>query len=280
MSIIEYVFYFFFYSFIGWFFESCYCSIRPKKWVNRGFLRGPWCPIYGTGALVILVLLVPLRSITPNLYLNELIIFIVGMVVCDIVEFMTSYIMEKLFNARWWDYSDKRFNIQGRICLTHTMYWGTLSCLFVFVLQPIIDTYLIGQINPDSRDILTYIFITIFVLDLADTVVNALGIRKMSSKLRIITDDITTFTAYVSSLVNIKIDGDNDETKAELQKRYDEHIEAYDKLKNEFETQKSKTKKRLFRLFPFIKEGFQNQHISLEKSISELKEKINNIINK
>lgn len=280
MSILEYVFYFFFYSFIGWFFESCYCSIRPKKWVNRGFLRGPWCPIYGTGALVILILLVPLRSITPNLYLNELIIFIVGMVVCDIVEFMTSYIMEKLFNARWWDYSDKRFNIQGRICLTHTMYWGTLSCLFVFVLQPIVDTYLIGQINPASRDILTYIFITIFVLDLADTVVNALGIRKMSSKLKIITDDITAFTAYVSSLVSLKIDGDSDETKAELQKRYDEHIEAYDKLKNELEAQKNRTKKRLFRLFPFIRDSFQNQHTSLEKSISELKEKINNIINK
>ncbi len=280
MSILEYVFYFFFYSFIGWFFESCYCSVRPKKWVNRGFLRGPWCPIYGTGALVILILLVPLRSITPNLYLNELIIFIVGMVVCDIVEFMTSYIMEKLFNARWWDYSDKRFNIQGRICLTHTMYWGTLSCLFVFVLQPIIDTYLIGQINPASRDILTYIFITIFVLDLADTVVNALGIRKMSSRLKIITDDITAFTAYVSSLVSLKIDGDTDETKAELQKRYDEHIEAYNKLKNELEAQKNRTKKRLFRLFPSIRDSFQNQHTSLEKSISELKEKINNIINK
>ena len=273
-TVLDYIFYFFFYSFIGWFFESCYCSIRPKKWVNRGFLRGPICPIYGTGGLVMMVCLLPLRHITENLYLNELLIFIAGAVLCDIVEFMTSYIMEKLFNARWWDYSNKKFNIQGRICLTHTFYWGTCSCLFVFILEPIMNLYIVGQVSENSRNILTYIFLTVFAFDLLDTVIHALGIRDISSKFMKLSEEISEFAIQVYSTVGGKSDDESEAMKKELNEKFDELRSKYDKFKSDIKNVKSKSKKRLFNAFPFLQDGMAKQDKLLEDLFADLKEKI------
>lgn len=273
-TVLDYIFYFFFYSFIGWFFESCYCSIRPKKWVNRGFLRGPICPIYGTGGLVMMVCLLPLRHITENLYLNELLIFIAGAVLCDIVEFMTSYIMEKLFNARWWDYSNKKFNIQGRICLTHTFYWGTCSCLFVFILEPIMNLYIVGQVSESSRNILTYIFLTVFTFDLLDTVIHALGIRDISSKFMKLSEEISEFAVQVYSTVGGKSEDESEAMKKELYEKFDELRTKYDKFKSDIKNVKSKSKKRLFKAFPFLQDGMAKQDKLLEDLFADLKEKI------
>ena len=273
-SVLDYIFYFFFYSFIGWFFESCYCSIRPKKWVNRGFLRGPICPIYGTGGLVMMICLLPLRHITENLYLNELLIFIAGAILCDIVEFMTSYIMEKLFNARWWDYSNKKFNIQGRICLTHTFYWGTCSCLFVFILEPIMNLYLVGQVSESSRNILTYIFLTVFAFDLLDTVIHALGIRDISSKFMKLSEEISEFAVQVYSTVGGKSENESEAMKKELNEKFDELRSNYDKFKNDLKDIKSKSKKRLFKAFPLLKDGMAKQDKLLEDLFADLKDKI------
>lgn len=273
-SVLDYIFYFFFYSFIGWFFESCYCSIRPKKWVNRGFLRGPICPIYGTGGLVMMICLLPLRHITENLYLNELLIFIAGAILCDIVEFMTSYIMEKLFNARWWDYSNKKFNIQGRICLTHTFYWGTCSCLFVFILEPIMNLYLVGQVSESSRNILTYIFLTVFAFDLLDTVIHALGIRDISSKFMKLSEEISEFAIQVYSTIGGKSENESEAMKKELNEKFDELRSNYDKFKSDLKDIKSKSKKRLFKAFPFLKDGMAKQDKLLEDLFADLKDKI------
>ena len=275
MSILDYIFYFFFYSFIGWFFESCYCSLRPKKWVNRGFMRGPICPIYGTGALVILIALVPLRSLTDNLYINEAVIFVAGMILCDAVEFMTSLIMEKLFNARWWDYSDKKFNIQGRICLTHTLYWGTCSCLFIFVLHPIIDIYLVSQVSETSRSILTYIFLTVFAFDLLDTVINALGIRKFGIKLKAITDELHMLSDLVTTALGIDNNVDENITvREEIENKINELKEKYDFLIDDVTSSKAKTKKRLFNASPRMKETFINQAKAFEELLKDIKDTI------
>lgn len=277
-TVLDYIFYFFFYSFIGWFFESCYCSLRPKKWINRGFLRGPICPIYGTGGLVMMICLVPLRHITENLYFNELLIFIAGAILCDIVEFMTSYIMEKLFNARWWDYSNKKFNIQGRICLTHTFYWGTCSCLFVFILEPIMDLYIVGQISEASRNILTYIFLTVFAFDLLDTVIHALGIRNFSSAFMKISEEISEFAILVYTTIGGKSENESEALKKELNDRFNELRASYDKLKNDLNDKKSKSKKRLFEAFPFLKDGMAKQDKLIEDLLLDLKDKITGYI--
>ncbi len=279
-SVLDYIFYFFFYSFIGWFFESCYCSIRPKKWINRGFLRGPICPIYGTGGLVMMICLLPLRHITENLYINELLIFVAGAILCDVVEFMTSYIMEKLFNARWWDYSNKKFNIQGRICLTHTFYWGTCSCLFVFILEPIMNLYIVGQVSESSRNILTYIFLTVFAFDLLDTVIHALGIRSFSKTFMKISEEISEFAIQVYTTIGGKSENESEALKKELNDKFNELNTKYENFKNDFLNLKGKSKKRLFKAFPFLKDGMAKQDKLIEDLLADLKDKITNYINK
>ncbi len=277
-SVLDYIFYFFFFSFIGWFFESCYCSLRPKKWINRGFMRGPICPIYGTGGLVMLIALVPLRSLTDNLYINELVIFVAGAILCDAVEFMTSYIMEKLFNARWWDYSNKKFNIQGRICLTHTLYWGTCSCLFVFILEPVMNLYLVGQVSESSRNILTYIFLTVFAFDLLDTVIHALGIRSFSKTFMKLSEEISEFAIQVYTTVGGKSENETEALKKELNDKFSDLNTRYESFKNEFKNLKGKSKKRLFKAFPFLKDGMAKQDKLIEDLLLDLKEKITNYI--
>ena len=221
-----------------------------------------------------MVCLLPLRHITENLYINELLIFVAGAVLCDIVEFMTSYIMEKLFNARWWDYSNKKFNIQGRICLTHTFYWGTCSCLFVFILEPIMNYYIVGQVSENSRNILTYIFLTVFAFDLLDTVINALGIRDISSKFMKLSEEISEFAVQVYTTIGGKSENESEAMKKELNEKFDELRSKYDKFKNDLKDVKSKSKKRLFKAFPFLKDGMAKQDKLLEDLFADLKEKI------
>lgn len=241
-------------------------------------MRGPICPIYGTGGLVMLIALVPLRDLTENLYINELAIFVAGAILCDVVEFMTSYIMEKLFNARWWDYSNKKFNIQGRICLTHTLYWGTCSCLFVFILEPVMNLYLVGQVSESSRNILTYIFLTVFAFDLLDTVIHALGIRNFSNTFMRLSEEISEFAVQVYTTVGGKSEKETEVLKKELNDKFNDLNTRYESFKNDFKNLKGKSKKRLFKAFPFLKDGMAKQDKLIEDLLLDLKEKITNYI--
>ena len=175
-NLIKYVLLFFFYSAGGWLLESIYCSIGEKRLINRGFLTGPLCPIYGTAALVMTILIYnPFKD-------RPLIIFLLGIVLCDIVEYITSYIMEKLFSARWWDYTYEFLNIGGRICLKHTLYWRIISVAFVRVLHPAVEN-LYAKINGDYLIYILIAVLAVFTLDLINAVRKALDIRKLQIKL-------------------------------------------------------------------------------------------------
>ena len=110
------------YSFIGWVYESVLCSITQKTLVNRGFLNGPICPIYGFGALSVILLL---KDIQHNL----IALFLASMVVTGVLEYLTSYLLEHFFHAKWWDYSDQPFQIEGRVCLLGVTVFGLMSVL-------------------------------------------------------------------------------------------------------------------------------------------------------
>ena len=121
---------FYIYCFFGWCFESTYVSVFClHRWVNRGFLTGPALPLYGSGALVILLATSPVRG---SVWLTGL----VGMAACTLLEYVTGVAMEAIFKVRYWDYSDKRFNFQGHICLQSSLAWGVLSVLVVNVIHP------------------------------------------------------------------------------------------------------------------------------------------------
>ena len=119
------------YSFLGWTCETIYCSIGQGKFVNRGFLNGPLCPVYGFGAMAVLVFLRPIQNNIPLL-------FLCGMLVTSVIEYITGYLLEKLFATKWWDYSTYRFNIHGRVCLRNSLMFGALSVVAARVVDPVV----------------------------------------------------------------------------------------------------------------------------------------------
>ncbi len=160
------------YSIVGWIYESIVCSIGQKRLVNRGFLNGPYTPIYGVGALFDILILGWIK--------NPILLFFLGAVVCCIIEYITSYLMEKLFHARWWDYSKRRFNINGRVCLLGAIVFGILSVVLLKVIHPIVSTY-IGMIPQPWLHIVSSV---IFVLFVTDIIVTVTGFTGFNDKLK------------------------------------------------------------------------------------------------
>lgn len=276
-TLLEYIFYFFLYSAIGWFVESIYCSVAAKKWINRGFLKGPICPIYGTGAVVMMFFIVPFSHYTDKWYWNTLLVFALGMVLCDIVEFITSYIMEKLFNARWWDYSGKKFNIQGRICLMHTFYWGLASVVFVQIAHSYIYELLNRLISVPLRNNMLLVILTVFVIDLINTVRNALKFRDFSVKLQKYSDKIAKGAEIFFSTVGNKVDAIQYRgTKAakDFQKDIKDQLTDFKSQFKKFQVPEKvkflKPTRHLFRSYPSLEKGIKNQIKLLEDLIDEI----------
>ncbi len=145
------------YAFLGWCMEVTCKFIQHKKFFNRGFLIGPYCPIYGWGALAITILL--------KRYMEDpLVLFVMSTLICSIIEYLTSYFMEKKYHARWWDYSNKKFNINGRICLETLIPFGILGVAIMYGTNPILFK-LYNQIPQLVINILTAILFIGFIVD-------------------------------------------------------------------------------------------------------------------
>lgn len=160
MIVCYYFILFMIYSIFGWLIEVVNVLIHDKKFVNRGFLVGPYCPIYGTGAILVIILL--------NRYMEmPFVLFVMSILICSIIEYSGSYLMEKLFNTRWWDYSHQKFNINGRICLETLVPFG-LGCLLVmYLINPFISKYIFmipSNIALIIAIVLGIIFLTDFVI--------------------------------------------------------------------------------------------------------------------
>lgn len=146
---------FFIYSFLGWIMEVT--LITDKKFVNRGFLLGPCCPIYGCGCILLNLLL-------HNYTNNILVLFILTMFTCSLLEYITSFLMEKIFKLRWWDYSQMRFNINGRICLETMTPFSILGVLAIKFATPFFITN-INKLSEKTILIISIILITLFIID-------------------------------------------------------------------------------------------------------------------
>ena len=159
MNLLKIYLLFWFFSILGWLLEVIVCSIADKRLVNRGFLIGPYCPIYGFGSLIMLL-------ISP--YKEHLVVcFILSLFLCSILEYITSYLMEKIFKIRWWDYSHDAFNINGRVCLRNAIAFGALGVIFTRFLNPwyfsIIDKLSYRSLITISIIVLILTIIDIFV---------------------------------------------------------------------------------------------------------------------
>ena len=145
------------YSFIGWSIEVVGKLIEKHKFINRGFLVGPICPIYGWGCIAIILLLSKYKS-------SPIVLFLMAIIICSILEYFTSYFMEKLFHVRWWDYTRRKYNINGRICAETMIPFGLLGCLVVYIVNPIF-TGLLNKIPVNTLNILAIIIFTLYIID-------------------------------------------------------------------------------------------------------------------
>lgn len=233
------------YSFLGWLMEGIYCSILSKKIINRGFLNGPICPVYGFGALLVIYLLSQFKG-------NILTLFVIGVVVTSIVEYLTSIILEMAFQTRWWDYSRHKFNLHGRVYLLNSLLFGLMAVALVEVVHVKVIN-IIGYIPSSIRIILVLIIITLLVVDIVTTL---MAMVNLNNKLR-------NFSEMESELntMNIKfIKLDDNEWKRVINKLtfqkkpqhiIDKVIELESKLKNH--DMKSILQKRIVMAFPNMK---------------------------
>ncbi|NLC96394.1 MAG: hypothetical protein GX675_02360 [Erysipelotrichaceae bacterium] len=253
---------FFLYSLAGWIWETSFVSIKQKEFVNRGFLFGPWLPIYGFGALIILISTKPFS----DSYLH---VFIIGIISATILEYITGWLMNKLFKVRYWDYSSEPFNLNGHICLHVSIAWGFFSLFLVFFLHVYVDKFLL-LIPRNILDIITLIFTVLFVADTTQSVRNALDLKELITSVAANNKAIETIEQKINE-ISTKL-----EPVSSTIKDFEERIETAKNI--ELELYKSNKEKLIHRLDEY-KNKKSNILSILNNNITNSIESISNRLN-
>lgn len=227
------------YAFFGWCVEVAYCGLSEGHFINRGFLNGPVCPIYGVGAVAVILCLTPIK--------NVVLLFLCSMAITSFLELITGYVLEKIYHTRWWDYSDLPFNIGGYICLKYSIYWGFVCIALMKGIHPVIFGFI--KIIPHTLGwILLGFLLAVFIADIIVTVVT---INKLSKKIRLM-DELAERIHNVSDEVGMHIyDGvtaavkkgeeiRDSEKMRELAAETAELKEKYEKSSAEFKAKREK----------------------------------------
>lgn len=171
--------------------ESVGGILNVKKFVNRGFLIGPYCPVYGVGVILITILL--------QKYANDIIaLFALSILICGTLEYLTSYIMEKCFNARWWDYSQRKFNINGRICLETLLPFGLVGSLILKFSNPFLSKY-INMLPTNILNIISYGLLILFIIDSIVSFLIINSFKNETYKLKDNTEEVSDKVKEVTS---------------------------------------------------------------------------------
>ena len=188
---------FFVYSFIGWCGEAAMAAVHRHKFVNRGFVSGPICPVYGAGAAAVAVFL-------PELKDQLFFLFLGGMIVTTFVEYLTGRILELIFHRKWWDYSDQRFNLDGYVCLKNSAVWGLCSVLMICFFDPLLCRLLV-LIPRLAGDILLWILGVLLVIDAVGSGVAVLGLKKKQSRITQITEELHKTSKVLENALTTRI---------------------------------------------------------------------------
>lgn len=206
-NIFQWLFFFYFYCFFGWCFESTYVSLKQKKLVNRGFMRGPFLPLYGTGAIMMLVVSMPFQD---NVFLT----YLAGVVGATILEYITGVTMEALFKVRYWDYSNQPFNFQGQICLGSSIAWGFLTILMTRVVHKPIETFVLS-IPMNVLTIVTSIITVYIVADFTLSFKAAMDLRDILVKMEKAKEEM----ARIQRRLDVLVAFSNEEKEEKKQER-------------------------------------------------------------
>ena len=241
--LFEILTYFIIYSFLGWVMESVFRSIIEKKIINTGFLRGPFCPIYGIGAIIMLIFLERFQD-------RPILLFFIAITLLTAWEYIVGVILEKLFNTKYWDYSDHKINFQGRICLTNSICWGFLGVGFVKYIHPFIQD-LISKIDIQILYYSITIISIVMLVDLISTIVKVKNIKMTLEKVDKINKEIKEKLKEIR-----KISKEAEEEKDSIKTKTIDNIQAIidnlNKKKNRTILKLYKNVYRLKKAFPAI----------------------------
>lgn len=262
------LFYFMIYSFAGWCGEVVFATIRHGRFVNRGMLHGAYCPIYGFGLIIVIVCLTPIKD-------SWLLLFVGSAVLTTVLEFITGFVLDKIFGRRWWDYSNKKFNIGGYICPQFTVVWG-LACLAIMkVVQPAI-AFAVGLIwKPVGIAALCLFYAAI----ITDVILTFPEVKKLRNEIRLIDDLEKQLTAVSDSIGSglsdktsqaVEFSKEHGITSEEMQKKADE-------LKARLEAASDGVKQRNAERLSELKDNTLERREELTTRINELNKKLSEL---
>lgn len=238
----QWLFIIYIYSFLGWCFESAFVSLKSKKWINRGFMRGPFLPLYGSGATMMLVVSMPFAD-------NIVLTYIAGCIGATALEYVTGVTMEALFNVRYWDYSNRNFNFQGQICLRSTLTWGFFTVLMTRVLHYPIDGFI--HYVPTRWLYYATVLLTVYILiDFTLSFKAALDIRDILVKMQRVKEEMVRMQRRLDVIIAF-----NNEEK--------------DQKKQERELSMSELRTGLKQRFADLKESIQSKPSAYAEAIRE-----------
>ena len=255
---LELLKYFIIYSMLGWVMESVFRSICERKLINTGFLKGPFCPIYGIGAIIMIVFLKQFQS-------NILLLFFMSFVVLTIWEYIVGVFLEKVFNTKYWDYSDHKINFQGRICFSNSIYWGILGVVFICYIHPFISEKIL--LVPEY--IVNSLMIIITTILIVDTVISILKLKNLSVALQKIEQLNLQIKEKLEEMKQFEKAGDKKLLKENLQE-----------IVLQLTGKKNQMLKRLYKRVYRLKKAFPAIDTAEIREILNKKIEINEILNK
>lgn len=267
-NIYQAVWIFIIYAFLGWCSEVAFAAVNKGKFVNRGFLNGPVCPIYGVGMLIVVLCLWNLRD-------RPLLLFLGSALLTTALEFVTGFVLERFFHDKWWDYSDMPFNIKGYVCLKFTILWGLAASFIIGAIHRFI--YMLIEKTPFVLGvILLAVFSAAFI---ADFIVTLTALVKLPKKLKAMAEAERALRAVSDKIgenisdTTIAAKEKGEALAAENKPRLEELKAEYEKKKKELSAmlERNFVQRRIFKAFPNLKNG---RYKAIFDRISELKLKV------
>lgn len=257
-TITQWLFFFYFYCFFGWVFESTYVSLKKREFVNRGFMRGPFLPIYGSGAIMMLVVSMPFQD-------NLLLTYLAGCVGATLLELVTGAVMEALFKVRYWDYSYQKFHYKGYICLSSTIAWGFLTILMTELLHKGVEN-MVMAIPYQVLSLITMIVTVYITVDFTLSFKAAMELRNILIGLEKAKEEMERIRKRLD--VIIAVAGD------ELESRRSIRHEKFDDWLEEREERKQERYQRIDDLIEELEEKFEKVKMRIRTESAEFAEDI------
>ncbi len=260
----QWILFFFFYSFVGWLWESGYVSVRKRQWVNRGFMYGPMLPLYGSGALTVLISTMGVRE-------NILLIFLFGMMAATLLEYVTGAVMERIFRVRYWDYSNQKFNLNGYICVSSSLCWGGFSVLLVRIVLVRVET--VGlKLSLIASDGIAFGLVAVAAVDLTQSFNEAMDMKRTLTQLEESKEQIRKLEEKIRSV--------SAEVMADYRQRYETAAEEYRKRADERKQEKLSRKEAFLERISLRRDERRGQLLWLgEKAEQLIKEQLPSKIN-